>query len=166
MRYWGTESRVSDSGRRRKTQSSNRRSPRGGRDAAVTTRRKDAPAPTRSKVAGGGSVQPFLRKVYRHRPVISGPVQRVLLLLVLAGILYAFVIGDSGAIRIAILRHQRAQADQDIAELRHNAALLETEIERLKNDASYIEKIGRERFGYVRPDEQVFKIVPPAEGEK
>lgn len=148
MRYWGTESKVSQGGRR-------------NADNVRATRRKPTTTTkSKSKVATGGSVQPFLRKVYTHPAVASRPMQRILLLLALAGILYAFVLGDAGVIRIAVLRHQRAAADRDIAELRDNVALLQQEIGRLQNDAFYIEKIARERYGYVKPGDQVFKIVP------
>jgi cell division protein FtsB len=149
MRYWGTESKVSRTGARSRV----------GRKGAKR------PEPSRSKVAAGGSVQPFLRQFYRHPAVMGGPVQRFFIFLILAGLLYAFVLGDGGAIRIAILRHQRGQVDQSITELKQSVALLEKEIIRLEKDAFYIEKIGRERFGYARPGEQVFKIVPE-EGAK
>jgi cell division protein FtsB len=151
MRYWGSESKVSRTGR---TASSSARKGARSSPAKKSTG-------TRSKVAAGGSVQPFLRRVYQHQTALSAPVQKVLFFLVLAGILYAFVLGDAGAIRIAVLRHQRAQADRDIADLKQNVALLEHEINRLEKDAFYIEKVARERYGYVRPGERVFKIVPP-----
>jgi cell division protein FtsB len=156
MRYWGTESRVSQTAARTRARTATRSTP-----TTQPSQRKTTKPTTRSKVAGPGSVQPFLRKVYRHQSAISGPIQRVLLLLGLAGVLYAFVLGDSGAIRIAILRHQRAQVDHDIAELKHNVALLENEIQRLEDDAFYIEKLGRERYGYIKPGERVIKIVTP-----
>lgn len=150
MRYWGTEDKVSRKTRTRRT--------------AKTTKPK--PKAGQSKVANGGSVQPFLRKFHHHQAVISGPIQRIALFLVLAGILYAFVLGDGGAIRIAMLRHQRGEVDENIAELKHNVALLEKEIGRLERDAFYIEKLGRERHGYVKEGEQVYKIVPKESDDK
>ncbi len=111
-------------------------------------------------VTNGGSVGPFLRKFYRHQVVVSAPVQRFFLFLVLAGLIYAFVLGDGGAIRIAMLRHERASLDRNIAELQHSAALLETEIARLESDPFYIEKTGRERYGYIQPGDRVYKLVP------
>ncbi len=143
MRYWGTESRVTD--KKKPGSKGKRRAPR-----------KHTPA----AVASGGSVKPFLRKFYRHQAVVSGPVQRVFVLLVIAGLIYAFVLGDGGAIRIAMLRHDRSKLDSRIAEMRQNIALLETEITRLETDPFYIEKTGRERYGYMRPDERVYKIIP------
>ena len=113
-----------------------------------------------SVVTNGGSVGPFLRKVYRHQVVVSAPVQRFFLFLVLAGLIYAFVLGDGGAIRIAMLRHERASLDRNIEELQHSAALLETEIARLESDPFYTEKTARERYGYIQPGDKVYKLVP------
>jgi cell division protein FtsB len=92
---------------------------------------------------------------------VSGPVQRFFLFLLFAGLIYAFVLGDGGAIRIAMLRHERSSLDRHLAELEHNAALLETEVARMDNDPFYIEKTGRERYGYIRPGDKVIKIVTP-----
>ncbi len=113
-----------------------------------------------SVVTSGGSVGPFLRKFYRHQVVVSAPVQRFFLFLVMAGLIYAFVLGDGGAIRIAMLRHERASLDRNIAELQHSAALLETEIARLDSDPFYVEKTARERYGYIQPGDRVYKLVP------
>jgi len=151
MRYWAGESKVT-----RGTRTTTSREPAKPAKPASRT-------PARSSVSSGGSVKPFLRRFYRHQAVVSGPVQRVVLFLILAGLLYAFVLGDSGAIRIAMLRHQRAAFDRNIAELEHNVAILEKEIDRLENDPFTIEKLGRERYGYVKKDEKVIKIVPAPE---
>ena len=127
--------------------------------------RTAAPKASPSVVASGGSVGPFLRKFYRHQVVVSAPVQRFFLFLLLAGIIYAFVLGDGGAIRIVMLRHERSGLDRSIAELNRNAALLENEIALLDSDPFYIEKTGRERYGYIRPGEKVYKIVPDADSK-
>jgi len=119
-----------------------------------------------SVVAGGGSVGPFLRNFYRHRVAVSAPIQRFFLFLVLAAIIYAFVLGDGGIIRIAMLQHERAGLDGHIAELQQNAEMLQTEIARLQSDPFYIEKTGRERYGYIRPGETVYKLVPTDENSK
>jgi len=124
--------------------------------------RARAPKTAPSVVASGGSVGPFLRKFYRHQVVVSAPVQRFFLFLLLAGVIYAFVLGDGGAIRIAILRHERASLHRSIVELNRNATLLENEIALLDSDPFYTEKTGRERYGYIRPGEKVYKIVPDA----
>jgi len=153
MRYWGTEESVT---RTRKT-------PRRTSRPRATRGRQAKKAAAKSSVASGGSVTPFLRRFYRHQAVVSGPVQRFFLFLVAAGLIYAFLLGDGGIIRIAMLRHERAQLDNRIEELQRNSARLQVEIARLRDDAFFIEKAGRERYGYVRPDEHVYKIVPETE---
>lgn len=146
MRYWGTESSVAR---------------KGPRPEVRKRTRKKAQTPPPPVVSGAGNVAPFLRRFYQHQSSIGLPIQRFFLFLVLAGLIYAFVLGDGGAVRIAMLRHERAQIDNRLAELRAGTAQLETEIARLQNDPQYIEKMGRERYGYVRPNEHVYKILPP-----
>lgn len=148
MRYWGTEESVT---RPRKSRKPQRRS--------RTSRAR--PTLKGTSVTSGGSVKPFLRRFYRHEVVVSRPIQRVFLFLIAAGLIYAFVLGDGGIIRIAMLRHERAQLDAQITELARSAERLQIDIARLRDDAFYIEKAGRELFGYLRPDEYVYKIVPP-----
>ncbi len=144
MQYWNSERESSD---------------RSSTFADYRPRTRTTPAHP-SVVASGGSVGPFLRKFYRHQVVVSAPVQRFFLFLILAGVIYAFVLGDGGAIRIAMLRHERASLDRHIGELQHNASLLENEIALLDSDPFFIEKTGRERYGYIRPGEKIYKIVP------
>jgi cell division protein FtsB len=118
-------------------------------------------APT-SAVASSGSVRPFLRRFYHNQVVVSAPVRRFLVFVLLAGVVYAFVLGDGGVIRIAMLRHERSSLDRRIHELDHNAGVLDTEIARLESDDFYVEKTGRERYGYIKPGDKVYKIVEPA----
>ena len=122
-------------------------------------------APT-SAVASSGSVHPFLRRFYHNQVVVSAPVRRFLLFVLLAGVMYAFVLGEGGVVRIAMLRHERSQLDRRINELEHNANGLEAEIARLDSDDFYIEKTGRERYGYIKPGDKVYRIVEPAADAK
>jgi cell division protein FtsB len=124
------------------------------------------PGAQASVVTSSGSVRPFLRRFYHNQVVVSAPVRRFLLFVLLAGIVYAFVLGDGGVIRIAMLRHDRANLDGRIRELDHNASVLETEIARLDSDPFYIEKTGRERYGYIKPGDKVYKIVDPVKDAK
>lgn len=115
-----------------------------------------------SSIAAGGSLKnyPFLRRLYRHQAQISERVQKILFFLILAGIIYAFLLGENGFVRIAMLRAERAQLDADITALTRSEALLTEEIERLKTDDFYIEKMGRERFGYLKPGDRVYRLIP------
>jgi len=151
MQNWGAEKKQGPGRGRGNMQRRTARKPK-----------RDSPAkrPTKSKaIASGGSVKPFLRRLYHHQAVVSGPVQRVILFLILAGLVYAFILGDSGAIHIAVLRNERGRLDRQITELDRNAERLATEIEQLENDPFAIERAGRERFGYARPGEKVYRIV-------
>ena len=125
-------------------------------------RPRAAPEAPTSAVASSGSVRPFLRRFYQNQVAVSAPVRRFLWFVLLAGVMYAFVLGDGGAIRIAMLRHERSVLDRRIAELERSANTLQAEIARLESDDFYIEKTGRERYGYIRPGDKVYRIVEPA----
>jgi cell division protein FtsB len=153
LRYWNSEQEKIDTHRG------------AFRDFRPRTRPAEA-APT-SAVASSGSVRPFLRRFYHSQVVVSAPVRRFLVFVLLASVVYAFVLGDGGVIRIAMLRHERSTLDRRINELDHNANVLETEIARLESDPFYVEKTGRERYGYIKPGDKVYKIVEPTkEGGK
>jgi cell division protein FtsB len=113
-------------------------------------------------IVSGGSLRdyPFLRQFYQHQAVISDGLQKFLFLLVIATLIYAFVLGNGGAIRIFMLRHKTAELDQKIARLQSNVETLSQEIERLKSDPFSIEKVGREKLGLIKPGDEVIKIVP------
>jgi cell division protein FtsB len=163
MRYWGTEDNVSRSG---KTASSARRQRTSGqsstRSGSGSRRRSGGQIEGRQTIAAGGSVKnyPFLRQFYRHQTAIGDRLQRVLFFLMIAALIYVFVLGDSGAIKIVQLRLDRARLDDNIAELQHNSEQLEATIARLKTDDFFIEKFGREKFGYAHPTDRVYKIIP------
>jgi cell division protein FtsB len=148
VRYWNSEREKIESHR--------------GAFRDFRPRARVIPGAQASVVTSTGSVRPFLRRVYQNQVMVSAPVRRFLLFVFLAGIVYAFVLGDGGVIRIAMLRHERSSLDGRIRELDHNAAVLETEIARLDSDPFYIEKTGRERYGYIKPGDKVYRIVDPA----
>jgi cell division protein FtsB len=161
LRYWGTEDNVSRPGKTgkasRRPARRKRREP--DRKATASGGRRAGPKQT---VAAGGSVKdyPFLRQFYRHQTALSDRLQKLLFFLIAAALIYVFILGDSGAIKITQLRLQRARLDKNIAELEHNSEQLESTIAKLQSDDFYIEKIGRERYGYVRPGDRIYKIIP------
>jgi cell division protein FtsB len=110
----------------------------------------------------GGSVKdyPFLRNFYRHKVVIGDGIQKFIFVLIISALLYTFVLGDGGVVRILLLRHRTVELEQDIAGLESDMELLKSEIDNMKNNPFYMEKIGRERFGYLKPEDRVIKIVP------
>lgn len=148
MRYWNSEREKIDNHR--------------GAFRDFRPRPRIAAGTPASVVTSSGSVRPFLRRFYHSQVVVNAPLRRFLLFVLLAGVVYAFVLGDGGVIRIAMLRHERSSLDHRIRELDQNAAALDTEIARLDSDPFYIEKTGRERYGYIKPGDRVYRIVEPA----
>jgi cell division protein FtsB len=125
------------------------------------TTRKSRPPGGRS-VTKGGSLReyPFLRKFYQHQAVIGVGLQKFLFFLLIATVLYAFVFGDGGAIRILTLKNDKAQLEHELALLTGDTEAMRAEMELLKDDPTIMEKLGRERYGYIYPGERVFKIIP------
>ena len=159
MRYWGTEDNVSRPG---KTGKASRRPKRKAERAAAKTAPAARRTGTRQTVASGGTVKnyPFLRQFYRHQSRLSARLQKLLFALLVAALLYVFVLGDSGAIKITQLRLERSGLEDNIADLQSDGEHLERTIARLQNDNTYIEKLGRERYGYIKPGERVYRIIP------
>jgi cell division protein FtsB len=74
------------------------------------------------------------------------------------------VYGGNQVFRVTQLKRQMETMERDIVTLRARADELSRTVERLRNDPSYIEKLAREEFGYVRPDETVLKFPSAGRG--
>jgi cell division protein FtsB len=85
-------------------------------------------------------------------PRLLGSVAIVLLTLGLA------VYGGNQVLRVTHLKRQLESMERDIVALRSRAEELSRTVERLRNDPAYMEKLAREEFGYVRPDETVLRF--------
>ncbi len=117
---------------------------------------------TGHSIASGGSLKnsPFLREFYQHQAEISGGLQKLFFFIILATLLYVFVLGNGGAIHILTLRSKKAHVENNIAELSKRSSLIAHEIDMLKSDPFFMEKLGRERYGLIRPGDKVYKLVP------
>jgi cell division protein FtsB len=124
--------------------------------------RKRSGTKRKGSIASGGRLKnsPFLRKFYQHHAEISEGLQKFFFFLILATLIYTFVLGDGGAIRIFILKKKQAALEENLTSLRKQAALLERDIGLLETDPFFMEKLGREKYGYIRPGDKVYKIVP------
>ncbi len=130
-------------------------------------KREAANAPRRVVTSGGDLSQSrFLRHFYEHQAEISGGVQKFLFFVVIATLIYVFILGDAGAFRIMALRKERTALQTEIAMQKVDIANLQGAINRLKNDSFMIEKLGRERYGYAAPGERVYKLVPSDGGKQ
>jgi cell division protein FtsB len=85
-------------------------------------------------------------------PRLLGSVAVVLLTLGLA------VYGGNQVLRVTHLKRQLDTMERDIVTLRARAEELGRTVDRLRNDPAYMEKLVREEFGYVRPDETVLRF--------
>jgi cell division protein FtsB len=74
------------------------------------------------------------------------------------------VYGGNQVLRVSQLKHQLEVVERDIVALRARAEELTRTVDRLRNDPAYMEKLAREEFGYVRPDETVLKF--PSAGRR
>lgn len=87
---------------------------------------------------------------------------------VLAGLVCNGVFGRLGPRDLLLLRHRRAELEARRAALADSNARLETLVQNLRSNRHYLERLMRAEFGWVRPDELVYKFAaagpPPAAG--
>jgi len=133
------------------------------RGKSGATRRAPArkSAPSKKSIASGGSLKeyPFLRRFYQHQATIGVGLQKFLFLLAVATLLYAFVFGDAGAIKVLSLKKQHNELASQLATLELNTLALTDEIDGLKTDPFKMEKLGREMYGYAYPGDRVYKLI-------
>jgi cell division protein FtsB len=61
-------------------------------------------------------------------------------------------------LRVTQMRREIATMEREITTLRGRSEELTRTVDRLRNDPAYVEKLAREEFGMVRPDETVLKF--------
>jgi cell division protein FtsB len=91
-------------------------------------------------------------------PRVLGGAGLVLLALGLA------VYGGHQVLRVRAMRGEIAAMERDIVTLRARTDELTRTVERMRNDPTYVEKLAREEFGYVRPNETVLKFPSTGRG--
>jgi cell division protein FtsB len=114
---------------------------------------------------GPGAGAKYLR--VRRTVDISPMFARALLIAVLLIIGFIFIAGDVGMLKVWSAQRQLQNLRSKITELESKNALLSAEIDRLKSDSFAIEKVAREKYGYLKPGDMVYRIVPlPEKMEK
>ncbi|MGH7788679.1 MAG: FtsB family cell division protein [Candidatus Binatia bacterium] len=68
------------------------------------------------------------------------------------------VFGSNGVIHLQRLHAQQAQVEKDAYELAQRNARLRDHVERLEHDDAYLEKMARERLGWIKPGELVYRV--------
>ncbi|MDE2797621.1 MAG: septum formation initiator family protein [Gemmatimonadota bacterium] len=74
--------------------------------------------------------------------------------------LYLFFAGDSGIFQLVMREQQIAALKGEIATIRQQNAGLEREVKLLENNLGEIERIARERYGMVYPNESIYMVYP------
>ena len=106
-----------------------------------------------------------MRSFYRgQNPVLPGSGhKRIRLLLILVPVVlsvYLFLAGDSGFYQMILREQQIAALEHELAQLCLENTLLAKEAALLEGDLVEIERIARERYGMVRPNESVYMVYP------
>ena len=86
---------------------------------------------------------------------------RALLVAVVVLITLIFVAGDVGLWKLWTAQKQMKALQTKIAGLEQENSLLVAEIELLKGDSFTIEKVAREKYGYLRKGDKVYRILTP-----
>ena len=79
---------------------------------------------------------------------------------------YLFLGGESGLFRVWDRAGQIAEVRAQIGALKVENARMVGEVDLLKNDLKTIERIARERYGMVKPNESVYMVYPEPLEEK
>jgi cell division protein FtsB len=78
---------------------------------------------------------------------------------VLLAICGAFaVFGSRGVLHLRNLQHQQARAEAVVFRLQDRNRAIREHLRRLENDDAYLEKIARERWGWIKPGEHVYRV--------
>ena len=110
---------------------------------------------------GPGTGAKYLR--VRRTVDISPAFARALLITVLFIIGFIFIAGDVGLLKVWSAQRQMQSLRSKITELENKNALLSAELDHLRTDSFTIEKVAREKYGYLKPGDKVYRIVPVPE---
>jgi cell division protein FtsB len=92
--------------------------------------------------------------------------RRLLLALPVLLTAYLFLAGESGLFRVWDRAGQIAEVRAQIGALKVENARMVGEVDLLKNDLKTIERIARERYGMVKPNESVYMVYPEPPAKK
>jgi len=99
-------------------------------------------------------------RVTRKSIDISPKVAKLLLVLVVVLISFIFISGNVGLWNLWRAQKEIKELSERIEMLEKRNTLLSVEIERLKSDPYTVEKILREKYGYVRDGDRVYRLTP------
>jgi len=106
-----------------------------------------------------GHGETFLRKKVRKRYNISERAAKIIFLLIISTILVVFILGDVGLVNLWSAKKKIKTLEKRITVIKKENEELSRKIRALKNDPFEIEKIAREKFGYLKPGEKVYRLI-------
>lgn len=80
------------------------------------------------------------------------------LLALLIALLFVICLSENGVIDYLKLKQRIGAVDASIKKLQSENIVLKGEIDRLQHDDRYLEDIAREKFGFIREGEKVYRI--------
>jgi cell division protein FtsB len=89
---------------------------------------------------------------WKYKAVVAGGV------VVLALCAVSAVLGSGGVVDLRRLQEEQAQEEASAFVLAQHNAQLREHLQRLESDDAYLEKIVRERLGWIKPGEVVYRI--------
>ena len=73
---------------------------------------------------------------------------------------WALVGGEHGFVRYRLLKNREVELVEETRRMSAQITDLKHEIWLIQNDTLYVEQLARERLGFAKPDDRVFKITP------
>ena len=89
---------------------------------------------------------------WKHKAVVGAGIGVLVLCAVSA------VFGSGGVVHLRRLQDQQAQEEAAAYSLAQRNANLREHLQRLDSDDAYLEKIARERLGWIKPGELVYRV--------
>ena len=71
---------------------------------------------------------------------------------------FVVVFSQNGVLQYVKLRKQINIVDRSAGKLEAENAVLKGQIERLQNDDQYLEDVAREKYGFIREGEKVYRV--------
>lgn len=98
-------------------------------------------------------------RVTKRRVDISPKLARIILAGLLVIIVTVFILSDVGLLNLWKAQKRIETLSVRIGDLEKKNVAMQKEIEMLKTDPFTIEKVARERYGYLRPGDKVYRII-------
>ncbi len=98
-------------------------------------------------------------RITRRQAEISPKLARIVLAGVLVLIAMIFFLSDVGLWNLWKAQKRIDTLNRQINDLVQQNTALQAEIEKLKSDPFAIEKVARERYGYLNPGDRVYRII-------